>query len=66
MFTKDFQEGVLFAVAMIIETHDQPVIAANVLRAAAMENADCSLMDDMEKENIKAVNLERGINLNGL
>ena len=62
----NFRSGVLFAAATVVSDHDEPVIAADILRAAEMENIDCSQCDDMEKKSLRKINHERGIQLRGL
>ena len=65
-FNNDFIDGVLFAVAAVVNCHDLPVVAADILRAADLEGADCSRMDFLEKRALYIVNQEPGINLQGL
>ena len=41
----EFDNGVLFAVAKLVQTHDVTVEAAGVLKAADLANADVSGLD---------------------
>ena len=64
----EFEEGALVAVSLIVATHDQPVVAADVLNALGLHNADCSSLDEYDKVNLRKVQGElRGkIRLRGL
>jgi len=62
----DFAKGVLYAAAIVQAIAHQPVIAADILREAGLTNADCASLDDYDKQHLRAINQERGINLQNL
>lgn len=64
----EFDRGALMAVSLLMATHDQPVIAADVLNAMGLETADCSELDVYDKENLRTVQGELGghVKLRGL
>lgn len=62
----EFEHGVLYAAAVVIAVHDQPVIAATIVREAGLSDADCSDMDDFEKHHLRVIQGENGIALRGL
>lgn len=55
-----FEAGVLFAAARLVDLHDQPGMAADILIEAGMQNCDCKDLDDCEREPLKLVQGERG------
>lgn len=61
----DFDQGILFAVAMLMRTHDQPTMAADVLRCTDMANADVSKLDPFDQDPLKELNQEKQIKLTG-
>lgn len=62
----EFAKGILYAAAIVQATAKQPVIAADILREAGLTHADCGKLDDFDKEHLRIVNKERGINLQNL
>ncbi len=62
----EFDHGILYAAAIVQATAGQPVIAADILREAGLANADCAELDDYDKEHLRVVNKEYGINLRNL
>jgi len=64
----EFERGALVAVGMIVRLHDQPLIAAEVLREMGLLNADCSALDDYDKQNLRQVRgeLQGAVKLRGL
>ncbi|MDO8728515.1 MAG: hypothetical protein Q7K26_01340 [bacterium] len=62
----EFAKGILFAAAIVQATSRTPVIAADILREAGLTHANCAELDDYDKENLRIVNKERGINLQNL
>lgn len=56
----------MFAAASLHRLHDQPGMAADVIREAGLCELDCSAMDEFEKEPLRVINKERGMKLTGL
>lgn len=46
----EFQRGVLYAAYLICELHDEPTIAANVIREASLNESDIRQMDSTERK----------------
>ncbi|HBN7797521.1 TPA: hypothetical protein NOE63_006672 [Pseudomonas aeruginosa] len=61
-----FDHGVLYAAAQVVRLHDEPQVAADVLKQAGLGQADCSKLDEYDKESLRAVNTIPGIGLTGL
>lgn len=49
----EFEEGVFYSAAIIINTHGSTVIACDLLREAGLFNSDVSSLDDYEKQALK-------------
>lgn len=62
----EFQEGILCAAAIVLATSDQPVIAADLLRAVGLADMDCSDLNDYDKHYLRIVNKETSMKLTGL
>jgi hypothetical protein len=64
----EFTHGALMAVSLLIATHDQPVMAADVLNALSLHDADCSELDEYDKRNLRKAQgeLQGKISLRGL
>lgn len=62
----DTELGALMAVSIFIALHDQPGMAADVLNELGLAAADCSHLDDYDKQNLKKIQGERGVSLRGL
>lgn len=62
----EFDQGVLYAAAMVVAIHDQPVVAATIIREAGLSDADCSKLDRFDKNHLQKVQGEKGIALRGL
>lgn len=62
----DMEEGALMAVSILIALHDQPGMAADVVNELGLAAADCSQLDDYDKQNLKKIQGERGVHLRGL
>lgn len=64
----EFQQGALVAVSLLIALHDQPVAAADVVCELGLSEADCTVLDDYDKRNLRKIQGERGgmIKLRGL
>ena len=62
------EKGMLIAVSILLACHDQPSMAADVLNELGLHNADCSQLDDFDKENLTKVQGAKGgrIQLRGL
>lgn len=58
-----FEEGVMYAAALLVRVHDLPTIAANVLREAGLMDANVHKLDDYERESLRELNRENGVNL---
>jgi hypothetical protein len=61
-------EGVLMAVSVLVAMHDQIVAAADVVSELGLSQADCSKLDDFDKQNLRKIQGTLGgkINLLGL
>jgi hypothetical protein len=62
----DFGHGVLYAAAIVQATARMPTLAADILREAGLVNADCAELDDYDKQHLRVVNEETGMNLKNL
>lgn len=62
----DFDQGVLYAAGLLAGYCDHPTEAAWLLREAGLGKADVSGLDDFDKINLKKVQVEKGIKLQGL
>jgi hypothetical protein len=62
----DMEQGALMAVSILVALHDQPGIAADVVNELGLASADCSQLDDYDKQNLMQIQGERGIRLRGL
>lgn len=62
----DFEKGILTACAIIQATHDDPTVAADVIRESGLQDADCSGLDDFDKEYLKIIQEQERLNLTGL
>lgn len=62
----EFEQGVLYAAAIVVAIHDQPVIAATIIREAGLSDADCSKLDRFDKNHLSKLQNEKGIALRGL
>lgn len=45
-----FDQGILFAVAMLNRLHDQPSMCADVLKCCDLSNADVSKLDEFDQQ----------------
>jgi hypothetical protein len=62
----EFAKGILYAAAIVQAVARTPVIAADILREAGLTHANCAELDDYDKQHLRVVNQERGINLKNL
>ena len=65
-FDEQFNEGVLYAASVLIATHDVPTMAATIIREAGLGQADCSGLDDFDKNHLRKIQGESGIAQIGL
>ncbi|EGR4069174.1 hypothetical protein FXE32_17760 [Vibrio cholerae] len=49
----DFTQGIFYAAAILVTLNDEPTSAADILEQAGHINADCSDLDDAEKEAMR-------------
>lgn len=61
-----FDQGVLYAAALLVRLHDAPVLSAAIIKEAGLGEADCKDLDDFEKEILHKLKGEKGINFRGL
>lgn len=61
-----FQEGIIYAVVLLQKLHDQPTMGANILQEAGLDEIDCSKFDEYDKEALRIINNNYGMNLRGL
>ncbi len=66
MALSKFEHGVLYAAAQVVRLHDEPQVAADVLKQAGLANVDCSKLDDYDKESLREINAISGMALTGL
>lgn len=52
----EFEEGVLYSAAVIVELHGRMVVACDLLREAGLFDSDVSELDDYEKKALKKLN----------
>lgn len=52
--------------AEVVRLHDEPQVAADVLKQAGLANVDCSKLDDYDKESLCVINTIPGVPLTGL
>jgi len=52
---KKFDEGILFACALMNRLHDEPTIAGDTISESGLKDADCSKMDEFEKEQLRLI-----------
>lgn len=62
----EFAKGILCAAAIVQTTSRTPVIAADILRETGLTHANCAELDDYDKQHLRVVNKEHGINLQNL
>lgn len=63
---KYFIDGVFYAVALLTRLHDEPGMAADILKEAGMETVNCIDFDEFEKKQLRIINNEHGMGLTGL
>jgi hypothetical protein len=56
----EYEQGALMAVSILMATHDQPVMAADVLKEMGLHDADVSDFDEYDKRNLRRVQGELG------
>lgn len=61
----DFEQGVLYAAGILAVLHDQPNMAADIVREAGLDGVDCQDMPEYDRGNLKLVN-GNGVTLKGL
>ena len=61
-----FMDGVFYAVALLTRLHGEHGMAASVLKEAGMETVNCTDFDEFEKEQLRIINNENGMELAGL
>jgi hypothetical protein len=62
----EFNAGVLYAAGILVRLHDQPAVAASVINEAGLGEADCSGLDEFEKQSLRKLQGEAGVRLRGL
>ncbi len=62
----EFEQGVLYAAALVVALRDEPVIAASIIREAGLANADISSLDGIDQRNLMKLIGEKGINFRGV
>ncbi len=63
---KEFEMGIVIAAVNIVHLHDQPGIAADVLKDAGLRSFNCSNFSEYDKESFRKINHEKGMDLKGL
>lgn len=64
--TGDFERGALTAIALIIRCHDAESLAFDILNEMGLNGADCSELDECDKEDLSQLIGYRGAKLRGL
>lgn len=60
--TKAFEQGVLMAASVLVSLHDQPGMAADIVREFGLHEADCSKLDNFDKQSLRRIQgLKQGI-----
>jgi hypothetical protein len=58
-----FERGIFYAAYLICELHDNPTIAADVIREAGLETSDISELDDCERDALLPLNESEKLSL---
>lgn len=58
-----FEHGIFYAAYLICELHDNPTVAADVIREANLQDADISGLDDSEINVLLPLNKSEKLNL---
>ena len=56
----EYERGALMAVSILMATHDQAVMAADVLKEMGLQNANIKELDDYDKKNLRRIQGELG------
>jgi hypothetical protein len=64
--TGDFERGALTVIALIIRCHDAESLAFDILNEMGLNGADCSELDECDKEDLSQLIGYRGAKLRGL
>lgn len=59
----EFERGVFYAAYLICELHDQPTIAADVIREANLDGCKITELDDCEYRVLRKLNSSEGLEL---
>ena len=59
----EFERGVFYAAYLICELHDQPTIAADVIREANLDGCKITELDDCEYHVLRKLNSSEGLEL---
>ncbi len=62
----EFEQGALIATGLLNALHDQPTMAADVIRQMGLQDTDCSAMDEYDKINLREIEDSESIGLTGL
>lgn len=63
---KPFEAGIIIAAANIVHLHDEPGIAADVLKDAKLSSFNAANYSEYDKEAFRKINQEHGMNITGL
>jgi hypothetical protein len=67
MALDEFTQGVLMAGVILVLTHDEAGMAADVLKELSCADVDCSEMDEFDKKYLRKINKARSfMKLRGL
>lgn len=56
----EWEEGVLMAASVLQALHDEPVLAATIIRELGLASINCSELDDFDKENLRKIQEQSG------
>ena len=62
----DFERGVLISAGLVMRLHGCGVTSRELLNHTGLTGADCSELDDYDKENLQMIVDSEGIELKGL
>lgn len=67
MSNKEYlKDGVLFAAVTLQRLHNEPAMAADIIKSGGVENADCSHLHERDKSQLRVINRVTGMALRGL
>lgn len=62
----DYEKGILTACAILQELHDQPRMAADIIKHAGLSYANCSKLNPLTKLYLKYIQEQEDTHMGGL